>query len=94
MAHHYEGMKASTERRQNAKHEPDVYGFDGKSLMSLRDELTLAIEFGEPRLLIRLGLAEDGSPEAWWHVKSGDKDVGAGNISYTCPPRPPEDCEE
>lgn len=94
MAHHYEDMKASAERRQNAKHEPDVYGFEGESLVELYRAIGQAIGSGDPAMLIRLGRKEDGSAEAWAHVKAGKKSVGAYNESFTCPPRPPEDCED
>lgn len=85
-------MKASVERRENAKHEPDVYGFEGEAF----DEFLRCMKMAQGRkdrtVLIRLGLGPDGKPEAWWHVKADGEDVGAGNASFNCPPRPPEDC--
>jgi hypothetical protein len=95
MAHHYEDMKAATARKKNAQREPCVYGFEGASVDALYKSLGQAIGSDrDVRLFVRLGLDVDGNPEAWLHVKAGEKEIGFYNESFTCPPRPPEDCEE
>ena len=90
----YEAMKASTARRRNAQHEPDVYGFQGETIGRLREALAKVDGREAGRLLVRLGRKDDGSPEAWLEVKVGDESIGAYNASFNCPPWPPEYCEE
>jgi hypothetical protein len=90
----HEGMKASTARRRNMKHDPDVYGFHGETIGRLREALGRANGREGARLLVRLGRRDDGSPEAWLEVKVGDESLGAYNVSFNCPPWPPEYCAE
>lgn len=87
-----EMMNASVERRQNAKHEPDVYFFEGETFEAVRAAMNKAAGDKSPRLYFRMGRKLDGSPEAWVQVRSSSEYVGTYNISQTCPPRPPEDC--
>lgn len=87
-----ETMKASVERRQNAKCEPDVYFFEAETFEAVREAMNKAARAKAPRLYFRLGRKEDGSAEAWVQIRSGSDYVGTYNISQTCPPRPPEDC--
>lgn len=88
-------MKESTERCKNMHHEPTVYGFEGESLKAAHEALGKALASGsDARLIVRLGRKADGMPEAWLDVKVGTERVGAYNVSYTCPPKPPEYCEE
>lgn len=87
-------MMESTERCRHMHHTPDVYGFQGESLRAAYVALGKALEKGDARLIVRMGRKENGEAEAWLDVKVGDERVGAYNVSFTCPPRPPEDCEE
>jgi hypothetical protein len=83
---------ASKARRHNAKHEPDVYGFEGETIDALYSALGEAIENGHASLLVHLGRDEDCHAEAILQVKSEGEEVGHYNVSYTCPPRPEDDC--
>lgn len=86
-------MKAAVERLRNSKHEPDVYGFDDpETLAGLAKALAAVSGQKEPKLFVCRGLTEAGEPDAYLVVK-GDAGIEfVGNISFTCPPRPPEDC--
>lgn len=84
-------MKKGVQRWKNAQHVPATYGLDGDALKKLTK--ALVDNSGDCRLLLRHGLYEDGSPTMWWELKSGDVSVESGNVVWTCPPRPPEDCE-
>lgn len=88
----YSDMSKSVERLQRSRRVPEVYGFEGDTLDSLQKALAATEGYPKRVLLVRLGLKEDGSPEAWLQVKSEDKTAYTGNISFTCPPRPEEDC--
>lgn len=84
----YEAMQESAARRKAA--DPSVYGFEGKTVEYVKE----ALERGGDKIIFKLGQKEDGSPEAWVAVKVRDQVLYAGNVSYTCPPRPPQDCLE
>ena len=86
-----EAMRESVERRERAKFVPDSYGFEGTTVEYVRDALNKAGD-RPASILMKLGLKEDGSPEAWIMVKAGGQVLYAGDFAYTCPPRPPEDC--
>lgn len=90
----YDEMKESAQRRENAKYEPDVYGFEGEALAEITVALAKAGRTKDATMLVRLGRRVDGSPEAWVQIKVGEKTIGAYNTSFNCPPRPPEDCEQ
>ncbi len=87
-------MKADTARHRNMQHSPDVYGFDGDTLVELRDALIKATTAGEHSLLARLGRAQDGTACLWLDVRVNGGSIAQINTSWNCPPRPPEDCEE
>lgn len=87
-------MRESTERCRNMHHTPDVYGFQGESLRDAYRALTKALDKGDARLIVRLGRKINGEPEAWLDVKVKDERIGTYNVSFTCPPQPPEYCEE
>lgn len=90
-----ERMKASVARLRESKFHPDVYGFDDPdTLAGLAKGLAAVSDHDKPKLIVRMGMKEDGSPEAWIEVKSEKGSAYAGNISFTCPPRPPADCDE
>lgn len=90
----YTEMNESVERRQNAKLEPDTYGFEGDSFDELHHCMSMAKGKEGRKVFLRLGRKTDGMPEMWWHVVTAEGDVGDGNVSFNCPPRPPEDCEQ
>jgi hypothetical protein len=88
----HEAMKESTARRQDAKHDPDVYFFEGDTVRAVYVALGKASSAKDARLYFRLGRKADGSPEAWVEVRAGGEAIGTYNVSQTCPPRPPEEC--
>lgn len=83
-------MQASVARKRAAEFQPSTYGFEGATVEQARDALVK----GGDRVLVKLGMREDGSPEAWLVVMSKSTRLYVGNVSYTCPPRPPEYCDE
>ena len=84
-------MRKSVERKHNARFQPDTFGFDAERVKVLYEAMD---GMGDDcTLLVKLGLSERGEPEAWLVLKDGGEVVYVGDFSWTCPPRPPEDCE-
>lgn len=86
-------MHDDVARWKNAQHQPSTYGMDGDALAALTKCL-MAHADRKCRLLLRMALYDDGSPTLWWELKEGTETLGKGNVVWTCPPRPPEDCED
>jgi hypothetical protein len=91
----YQRFESSVGRYKNAQLEPDTFGFDDReTLAKIEEALGIARRNPGAKLLFKRGLDADGNHEGWVLVKSGSTLLYVGNVSYTCPPRPPEDCEQ
>jgi hypothetical protein len=84
-------MRESVARRERTSFVPDSYGFEGRTVEHVREALDKARD-EDPRIVVALGIDADGNPEAWLVVKARGEVLYAGDFSYTCPPRPPEEC--